>query len=501
METRFGILIGINDYLVNALDYCVNDVNRIEEVLIKNCQFNANNLRIIISDSGNYNKEIESLFYEALESISKDFNPDLDSFFFFFSGHGIHHEEATLLFHNKEVKVSQIYTAVEDILNPKNQFFVFDACHSGEKIKSAEEKDFVNELYWNKLASKSESKTIVAASRFDQKATEKRAFQNGTLTHYFLKAIITEQNYNDMDFITPNIIADYVRREVSLDKDFRQIPYTNSVNVGSYPFAFSKYLKNGYKPTEILETKAEEITKGKIIKEKTIIKTPPTVLFYDRLTKAFPGVRGVKWFEKKAAVDGLNRFLFEPLRYDIAEGYGVLADPIWWFRGSSASPITNYKNLGDNKILLNNNDELIIDRVGVYHSSSYYSCFIYIEASADKPSGVNEIIPSVVQRQVDSRGYYYESFAIENDTLVTFEEYQDGAAFIKGEYTELINPQLRNRYLSKYNIILVPKSSPHNTREGNILGEQYMNSILRGERTLEQFTEEYDLLPRNHMDQ
>lgn len=501
MSRRFGLLIGINDYAVNPLDYCVNDVNKIAEALVKNCQFNPNDLRIITSDPGSSNKEILSLFHNALESISKDFNQDEDAVFFFFSGHGVHEEEATLLFHTQYIKVSQIYTLVQEKLNPKNQIFVFDACHSGEKIKSAEEDDFMTELYWNKLASKSETKTIIAASRFDQKATEKSIFQNGTLTHYFLKAITTAENYNNLGFITPTVIADYVRKEVSLDKDFKQIPYTSSVDVGSYPFAFFQYLKTGYKPDKVPEAKTPEIAKEKNTNEKTVTHTPPTVLFYERLTKAFPGVRGVKWFEGKAAVDGLNRFLYEPLRYDIAEGYGVLADPIWWFRGSSALPVSKFKKIEDNKILLNNSDELIIDRIAVYNSSSYYSCFIYIETLPDEASGVNDIKTSVFDRQVASRGYYQESFGIDNDIKVTFEEYQDGAAFIDGEYTELINPQLRNRYLSKYNVILVPKSSPHNTNQGNSLGEQYMNSILRGERTLEQFAEEYDLLPRNHMDQ
>lgn len=500
MSRRFGLLIGINDYVVNPLDYCVNDVNKIAEVLIKNCEFNANDLRIITSDSYSSTKEIINLFHNALESIYKEFNQGEDAVFFFFSGHGVHEEEATLLFHSQEIKVSTIYNAVEEKLNPKNQIFVFDACHSGEKIKSAEEKDFMTELYWNKLASKSETKTIIAASRFDQKATEKSIFQNGTLTHYFLKAINTIQNYNDMDFTTPTVIADYVRKEVSLDKNFKQIPYTNSVDIGSYPFAFSKYLRTTDKENKIREEKIVEKTKEKNTKEKTVIRTPPTVLFYERLTKAFPGVRGVKWFEGKAALDGLTRFLYEPLRYDIAEGYGVLSDPIWWFRGGSALPITKYKNLEDNKILLNNNDELIIDKIAVYNSSSYYSSFIYIETLPDQPSGVYNIKTSVFERHVASRGYYSESFGIYNNKIITFEECQDGAAFIDGEYTELINPQYRVRYLSRYNIILVPKSSPHNTNKGNSLGDQYMNSILMGERTLEQFAEEYDLLPRNQMD-
>lgn len=499
MSRRFGLLIGINDYAVNALDYCVNDVNKIEEVLIKNCQFNKNDIRIITSDSDNSNKEITRLFYNALESISKDFAQGEDTLFFFFSGHGVHHEEATLLFHTQEIKVSQIYTAVRDQLNPKNQIFVFDACHSGEKIKSAEE-DFMTELYWNKLASKSETKTIIAASRFDQKATEKSVFQSGTLTHYFLKAVITEQNYNNLGFITPSVIADYVRREVSLDKHFKQIPYTNSVDVGSYPLAFSKYLQTGYKAEELPELKTPENNKEKNAKEKTVTRIAPTVLFYDRLTKAFPGVRGVKWFQGKAAVDGLNRFLHEPLRYDVAEGYGVFADPIWWFRGGSASSISNYKNLRDNKILLNNNDELIINKIAVYNSSSYYASFIYIETLPDEPSGLYDIQASVFESQVARRGYYSESFGIYNDSIITYEECEDGAAFIDGEYTELTNRQYRTRYLSKYNIILVPKSSPHNTNQGNLLGIQFMNSILRGERTLEEFAEEYDLLPRNHMD-
>ncbi|MCC9073550.1 caspase family protein [Flavobacterium sp. F-65] len=500
MSQRFGILIGINDYLINPLDYCVNDVNKIEEVLIKNCQFDTNNLRIITSDNGSSNKDIESLFYNAVDNISRDFRQNEDSIFFFFSGHGVHHEEATLLFHSKEITVSQIYAKIKDKLNPKNQFLVFDACHSGEKIKSAVDEDFFKELDWNKLSSKSENKTIIAASRFDQKATEKKIFQNGTLTHYFLKAIITKQNYNDLGFITPSVIADYVRREVSLDKNFNQIPYTNSIDIGSYPFAFSKYLEIGYKPLEITEIKREETNKEKNVNEKTIIRTAPTVFFIEKLSKAFPGIRGLKWFVGKPATDGLKRFLLGPLRFDEAKDYGVFADPIWWFRGGSALPVAKFEDLGNDKILLNN-DELIIDKIAVFNSSSYYSSFIYIQVTADVPSGASEISSEDIERQVKSMGYCYESFGIYKDHVVTSEEYEDGAAIINGEYTELTDCKFRHRYLSKYNIILVPKSSPHNTREGNLLGTEYMNSILKEERTIEQFAKEYELLPRNHMDQ
>jgi len=500
MSQRFGILIGINDYSINPLDYCVNDVTKIEEILTKNCHFNKNNLRIITSNSENSNVKIEELFYNSIETIKKDFNQNEDSLFFFFSGHGIYQDEPTMLFHETEVKVSQIYSTIKQKLNPKNQFFIFDACHSGEKIKSINDEDFINELYWNKFSSKSENKTIIAASRHDQKATEKRIFQNGTLTHYFLKSIITKENYNDSGFITPSGIADYVRKEVSIDKEFNQIPYTESEDVGSYPFAFAKYIDNGFKSIEIAKGKTGLSTNQKNINEKTTISTAPTVFFYKKLSRAFPGVRGVKWFEEKTAIDGLSRFLKAPLRYDEAIGYGTFSDPIWWFRGSSAFPVSKYKNLGDNKILLNN-EELIIEKIAVFNSSSYFASFIYIQASADNPSGSYKISSSDIQSHIKSRGYSYESFGLYKKNIVTSEEYEDGAAIIDGEYTELIDCEFRTRYLSKYNIILVPKSSPLNSKRGNLLGKKYMDSILKEEKTLERFIEEYEMLPRNHLDQ
>ncbi len=92
----------------------------------------------------------------------------------------------------------------------------------------------------------------------------------------------------------------------------------------------------------------------------------PTVLFSSRLVKAFPGVRGLKWFEGETAIKRLKLLLREPTRFNIANGYGLFSDPIWWFRGNGALPIDRFKVLSHGKCLLNYR-ELKITKVAAYN--------------------------------------------------------------------------------------------------------------------------------------
>lgn len=113
---------------------------------------------------------------------------------------------------------------------------------------------------------------------------------------------------------------------------------------------------------------------GKKIKQKEIIEddnnAPPDPFessisfFARRLAKAFPGQRGLKWFDDpKKAVERLEIFFKKPIRFKDLKYKDIIlyqkgikneyvADPIWWFRGNSNMCIENFKRLSKTKILL-----------------------------------------------------------------------------------------------------------------------------------------------------
>lgn len=226
----------------------------------------------------------------------------------------------------------------------------------------------------------------------------------------------------------------------------------------------------------------------------------PTVFFQYRFEKAFPGVRGLKWFESENAVKRLALLLKKPTRFDIADGHGLYSDPIWWFRGSSGLPVDKFEILSGNRCLLDFK-ELKVKRIAAYNSSFYYKSFVYVEAEPDSPTGLYDYPEGYISDRINSSGYLREEYGLYKGRPISRAEYDDGAAEIDDDIVNFFGEaEFRARYLTRYNFILVAKTSPFNSREGEILGDEYMDAILQGTKTVEDFAEMADELPKNYMD-
>ncbi|GAB4251351.1 MAG: hypothetical protein Kow0027_15260 [Saprospiraceae bacterium] len=230
-----------------------------------------------------------------------------------------------------------------------------------------------------------------------------------------------------------------------------------------------------------------------------ILTEAPTVFFSYRLARAFPGVRGLRWFKGEMAIKRLKLLLREPTRFDIANGYGVYTDPIWWFRGHSALPVERFTVLSHGKCLLNHK-ELKISKVAAYNPPLYYRCFVYVEVEGEQPIGLYHYTKKQIAKVKERRGYYDEEYGLLEGTPIKREEYDDGAAEINGEIVDASGAELRVRLLTSYNFIIAAKSSPFNSEEGNKLGDEFMNRILKGEKTLEEFAKKAEGLKKNWMD-
>lgn len=226
----------------------------------------------------------------------------------------------------------------------------------------------------------------------------------------------------------------------------------------------------------------------------------PTVFFQSRFEKAFPGVRGLKWFEADKAVKRLALLLKEPTKFDIADGHGLYSDPIWWFRKSSGLPVDNFEILSSDRCLLGFK-ELKIKRIAAYNSALYYKSFVYVETEPDSPIGIYQYSDDDFLERIKFFGYFREDYGLYQGIPITNTELDDGAAEIDGDVVDISGQAVyRSRYLTKFNFILVAKTSPFNSREGEILGYEYMDAILQGTKTVEDFAEMADELPKNYMD-
>lgn len=220
-----------------------------------------------------------------------------------------------------------------------------------------------------------------------------------------------------------------------------------------------------------------------------------TTFFSYRLAKAFPGIRGLKWFNNpKEALDRLEVLL----RYPLSSKH--LGGPIWFFRGSSCLDIDRFERISDGKCLIGC-DECLIDRIFVYRSDSYKRSFVYVELKPEEPIGVYQYEKDQIEDSVKYRGYYNEEYGIYKGHPVTREEFDDGSAFIDGKLVEFNGESdLRIRYLSKYNFVICAKFHPFNSNEGDRISKKYLDGMIKGVVDVEDFIKAVEKLPSNKND-
>lgn len=233
---------------------------------------------------------------------------------------------------------------------------------------------------------------------------------------------------------------------------------------------------------------------------ETKIYVSPTVFFDNRLGKAFPGIRGLKWFDNpEIALYRLSLLLKFPLVYD---KWGNEADPspIWWFRGNSNNSIRTFKTISKTKCLINF-WEVEIERMAVYKSERYYRHFIYIETKPESPTGVYNYSKESLDDMIDSFGYAFEEYGIIQGYNVTREEFDDGATEIGGKIIESNErPELRRRFFTKFNFIIAAKFSPYNSREYDMKLDSIFKKLLNTRIEIEELIEVVKDLPKHRLD-
>lgn len=274
---------------------------------------------------------------------------------------------------------------------------------------------------------------------------------------------------------------------------------------------FKRKKNNKIVPSEKYQEKESEEKKN-VTKEANetlenpkpiVINEAPTVFFHQRFCDAFPGFdRGYQWFTKKSDIHTrLKILLKQPTRFDKSAGHGTTVDPIWWFRGTSALPISDFKVLSRNKILLNF-EELIIEKLAAYRGRSYYQDFVYLQCKADKPTGLyNFDRKYILERLNEEIDYEYtEEYGLYKNRKISRQEYDDGSAIIKGKPQPIEDAELRIRFLTDYNIIISSKFSPYNCNEFNRDSGSYFGRLLNNEIEFDEFVEWLKTFPKNRSD-
>lgn len=231
-------------------------------------------------------------------------------------------------------------------------------------------------------------------------------------------------------------------------------------------------------------------------KQLPILYQDPAIFFTYRLANAFPGVKGLKWFNNsKEAVQRLQILLEDPISFK-ADGKHY-CEPIWYFRGDNCFSIQDFKVIKDFKILIEFN-EISINRIAVFSDSLYERNFIYVEAKPEDTIDLYKTSSEEINKQIDKYAYASEEYALLNGISITKAEYDDGAAVINGNLVDATNSQLRIRYLSKYNFIISAKTSIYNSSKFHNVSKEYLDGILRGNLTLNEYIHELNSLAKSN---
>jgi len=226
-----------------------------------------------------------------------------------------------------------------------------------------------------------------------------------------------------------------------------------------------------------------------------------TVEFYDkRFSASFPGARGVVKFDDPAVVvDRLAILLAKPLallRRDEEDFYPSLQVPIWWLRGNTNCAIQYFSIISPTEILIGCM-ELRISDAAIFCSNEYFRNFIYLHCDAQEQTGLYEYLEGEVQEQINLYGYMDEEYALFKGNKISRAEYDDGAAVINGKVVDTAGEaELRHRYITPFNLLIAPISSPINNSDFDSQFGKLMNGILKGDAVLDELVEAVGKLPR-----
>ena len=241
-----------------------------------------------------------------------------------------------------------------------------------------------------------------------------------------------------------------------------------------------------------IQLQAKETSKPSESKRPSLRGLHSTALFAKRFANAFPGVRGIQWFEDKDEVAmRLMALLAEPLQFEDAS-------PIWWSRGSANLHISTFS--ADDPIYLLNDHEMRIARVAAVNPGSYKYNFVYVLVDPLEPVGIYDTTAQRIA-EVESGDsafpYFWEEYGVVDKThLISRAELDDGSAMIEGKLQTISDrAEFRGRYVTPYNFVIAATGSPLLNSDYDRRLEDHLNAMLKGENRLPVMAKEVLHLP------
>lgn len=260
-ETRYAILIGMDNYPGDELPYCVKDVTDLEQTLISHCRFSKDNIHKVTDSKKSVKQQID----EAYSTIEHAFKPKQDLLFFYFSGHGEYDKDegkSKILFEDDtELTIEDILLRYFVKITPKNQYLLIDACHSGSNVFFKGTDNPEKEI--RRLNHHSSELCLMFATESKKKAIQSNDIKNSYFTYFLIDAIKKQTLYDEDGFLTIQAIDNYIKKKVVEKSDFLQIPVSEIRSSGYKIFSFDENtIQIKMKSQQTITTKTKSPTKN-----------------------------------------------------------------------------------------------------------------------------------------------------------------------------------------------------------------------------------------------
>ncbi|MCU0552313.1 MAG: caspase family protein [Leptolyngbya sp. Prado105] len=214
IQKRWAFLVGIDrfdDPQVNRLNFCVNDVLALKEILEK-----LDYIVVTLHDQQEAHRQptrdnVEAELQQLCEMVEKD-----DLLFVHFACHGklikgqpvlvLKDSRVQLLSRaEKRLSVEQVKQMMRDS-GASRLFLSLDACHTGIDMGRGEDDlEFIRNVY--ELA---EGFVVIAGSTAQQKAFELKSVEHGVYSYYLLKALAGEADRTGKTFVSVDDVEKYL---------------------------------------------------------------------------------------------------------------------------------------------------------------------------------------------------------------------------------------------------------------------------------------------------
>jgi hypothetical protein len=222
----WAIIIGISNYPnLPPLNYTDDDAHRLSAFLQSPMggSIEEKNIRMLI-DEGASKANIIKLVHETSQKIGSN-----DQLIFFFSGHGFEDALAPIDFKGDFNKL--FHKEVVNLINnnlAEKRLCILDACFAGGmsdevKYKNSEQEKLKSEAYLKEF--KVNQKTaFIFSSKAKESSIEQKGLRQGVFSHFLLKGLKGEADFDDNGIVTVEEISKYVKVAVKTYTNNYQTP-------------------------------------------------------------------------------------------------------------------------------------------------------------------------------------------------------------------------------------------------------------------------------------